>query len=131
VRAGRQRVKPRGAQLTLQAALPQAVDQEVPGLAAGPGAGVFPRWTWGVSLPGRGAPRWLRCMGDGSLRTSKKASRDHDPEPNEDHHRTGPRQCCCVAEDVMPIISAPHEFNEDELYIDLRSMFGQSLFLKC
>jgi cysteine synthase A len=31
----------------------------------------------------------------------------------------------------MPIISAPHEFNEDELYIDLRSMFGQSLFLKC
>jgi 2,3-diaminopropionate biosynthesis protein SbnA len=31
----------------------------------------------------------------------------------------------------MPIISAPHQFNEDELYIDLRSMFGQSLFLKC
>ena len=31
----------------------------------------------------------------------------------------------------MPIISAPQEFNEDELYVDLRSIFGQPLFLKC
>jgi N-(2-amino-2-carboxyethyl)-L-glutamate synthase len=31
----------------------------------------------------------------------------------------------------MTIISAPEEFNEDEPYVDLRSMFGQSLFLKC
>src|SRR5215210_8104559 len=31
----------------------------------------------------------------------------------------------------MPIISVPQEFNEDELYVDLRSVCGQSLFLKC
>src|SRR5215210_4578422 len=31
----------------------------------------------------------------------------------------------------MPIISVPMEFNEDELYVDLRSVFGQPLFLKC
>ncbi len=31
----------------------------------------------------------------------------------------------------MPIISVPHVFNEDELYVDLRMIFGQSLFLKC
>ncbi|MDH3681370.1 MAG: 2,3-diaminopropionate biosynthesis protein SbnA [Acidimicrobiia bacterium] len=31
----------------------------------------------------------------------------------------------------MPIITAPHEFNEAELYVDLRSIVGDSLFLKC
>jgi N-(2-amino-2-carboxyethyl)-L-glutamate synthase len=31
----------------------------------------------------------------------------------------------------MPVISVPQEFNEDDLYVDLRSVFGQSLFLKC
>ncbi|MBB3081874.1 2,3-diaminopropionate biosynthesis protein SbnA [Geodermatophilus sabuli] len=31
----------------------------------------------------------------------------------------------------MPVISAPHEFHQDDLYIDLRSVLGQSLFLKC
>ncbi|MGY1643835.1 2,3-diaminopropionate biosynthesis protein SbnA [Geodermatophilus sp. SYSU D00703] len=31
----------------------------------------------------------------------------------------------------MPIISAPQEFNEEDLYVDLRPVFGQSLFLKC
>ncbi|HEX4247762.1 MAG TPA: 2,3-diaminopropionate biosynthesis protein SbnA [Pseudonocardia sp.] len=31
----------------------------------------------------------------------------------------------------MPVISVPQDFNEDELYVDLRSIFGQSLFLKC
>ena len=31
----------------------------------------------------------------------------------------------------MPIISSPQEFNEDDLYVDLRSIFGHSLFLKC
>src|SRR5918992_11655 len=31
----------------------------------------------------------------------------------------------------MPIISAPQGFNEDELYVDLESIFGHSLFLKC
>jgi cysteine synthase A len=31
----------------------------------------------------------------------------------------------------MSVISFPQEFNEDELYVDLRSIFGQSLFLKC
>ena len=31
----------------------------------------------------------------------------------------------------MPIISAPHDFNQDELYVDLRSILGHPLFLKC
>jgi 2,3-diaminopropionate biosynthesis protein SbnA len=31
----------------------------------------------------------------------------------------------------MPIISVPDQFNEDELYVDLRSIFERSLFLKC
>ncbi|HVL85114.1 MAG TPA: 2,3-diaminopropionate biosynthesis protein SbnA [Pseudonocardia sp.] len=31
----------------------------------------------------------------------------------------------------MPIISVPQGFNEDELFVDLRAIVGQSLFLKC
>ena len=31
----------------------------------------------------------------------------------------------------MTVISAPHEYNEEELYVDLRSTFGRSIFLKC
>jgi N-(2-amino-2-carboxyethyl)-L-glutamate synthase len=30
----------------------------------------------------------------------------------------------------VPVISAPHEFNEDDLYVDLRPIFGRSLYLK-
>ncbi|MEU9117861.1 2,3-diaminopropionate biosynthesis protein SbnA [Streptomyces sp. NPDC048483] len=31
----------------------------------------------------------------------------------------------------MPVISVPYAFNEEELYVDLEPVFGQSLFLKC
>ena len=31
----------------------------------------------------------------------------------------------------MPIISVPQAFNEEDLYVDLRSIFGHALFLKC
>jgi N-(2-amino-2-carboxyethyl)-L-glutamate synthase len=31
----------------------------------------------------------------------------------------------------MPVISAPHAFNEDQLYVDLRPVVGHSLYLKC
>ncbi|MFW3169190.1 2,3-diaminopropionate biosynthesis protein SbnA [Geodermatophilus sp. CPCC 206100] len=31
----------------------------------------------------------------------------------------------------MTVISAPQDFNEDELYVDLEPVFAQSLFLKC
>ena len=31
----------------------------------------------------------------------------------------------------MPVISVPQDFNEDNLYVDLRSIVGHSLFLKC
>ncbi|MBA2948006.1 2,3-diaminopropionate biosynthesis protein SbnA [Streptomyces himalayensis] len=31
----------------------------------------------------------------------------------------------------MPVISAPHAFNESQLYVDLEPIFGQSLYLKC
>ena len=31
----------------------------------------------------------------------------------------------------MPVITVPQAFNEDELFVDLRPIFGQSLYLKC
>lgn len=31
----------------------------------------------------------------------------------------------------MPVISAPQDFHEEDLYVDLLPMFGRSLFLKC
>lgn len=31
----------------------------------------------------------------------------------------------------MPVVSSPLDFNEEQLYVDLRSIFGQQLFLKC
>jgi cysteine synthase A len=31
----------------------------------------------------------------------------------------------------VPVISAPHAFNESQLYVDLQSIFGRSLYLKC
>jgi cysteine synthase A len=31
----------------------------------------------------------------------------------------------------VSVISVPQAFNEDELCVDLRSIFGRSLFLKC
>lgn len=31
----------------------------------------------------------------------------------------------------MPVISAPEAFNEDDLFVDLRSILGRRLFLKC
>jgi cysteine synthase A len=32
---------------------------------------------------------------------------------------------------MVPVISVPQAFNEDELFVDLRSMVGHPLFLKC
>jgi len=32
---------------------------------------------------------------------------------------------------MVPVISVPEAFNEEELYVDLRPIFGHSLFLKC
>jgi 2,3-diaminopropionate biosynthesis protein SbnA len=31
----------------------------------------------------------------------------------------------------VPVITAPHGFNEDDLYVDLRSIVGHPLYLKC
>ncbi|QUH03449.1 2,3-diaminopropionate biosynthesis protein SbnA [Saccharopolyspora erythraea] len=31
----------------------------------------------------------------------------------------------------MPVISGPTDFNEEQLYVDLRATFGHSIFLKC
>jgi 2,3-diaminopropionate biosynthesis protein SbnA len=31
----------------------------------------------------------------------------------------------------VPVISAPEDFNEEDLFVDLRPSFGRSLFLKC
>jgi cysteine synthase len=41
-------------------------------------------------------------------------------------------ECSAANEGVIvPVISVPQDFNEEELYVDLRSIFGHSLFLKC
>jgi N-(2-amino-2-carboxyethyl)-L-glutamate synthase len=32
---------------------------------------------------------------------------------------------------TVPVISVPQAFNEDDLYVDLRAIFGHSLYLKC
>src|SRR3954454_6756740 len=34
-------------------------------------------------------------------------------------------------EDTVTVITHPQAFNEDELYVDLRPIFGHPLFLKC
>jgi N-(2-amino-2-carboxyethyl)-L-glutamate synthase len=34
-------------------------------------------------------------------------------------------------EGIVPVITVPQAFNEDELFVDLEPIFGQSLFLKC
>lgn len=31
----------------------------------------------------------------------------------------------------MPVISSPHQFHVEDLYVDLRPVFGQGLYLKC
>src|SRR5918993_1951000 len=31
----------------------------------------------------------------------------------------------------MTVVGSPQDFNEHDLYVDLESVFGQSLFLKC
>ena len=31
----------------------------------------------------------------------------------------------------MTVITSPQAFNEEELYVDLRSIFGHPLYLKC
>ena len=31
----------------------------------------------------------------------------------------------------MPVISNPQDYNEEQLYVDLKSIVGQQLFLKC
>jgi len=36
-----------------------------------------------------------------------------------------------IEEGTVPVISAPEAFNEDDLFVDLRSTLGRSLFLKC
>src|SRR6185369_1904555 len=40
-------------------------------------------------------------------------------------------RCNRLGEATMPVISVPQVFNEEELYVDLRSIFGHSLYLKC
>jgi 2,3-diaminopropionate biosynthesis protein SbnA len=34
-------------------------------------------------------------------------------------------------EAIVPVISVPQAFNEDDVYVDLRSIFGHGLYLKC
>src|SRR3954452_18347971 len=39
---------------------------------------------------------------------------------------------CAMAEGaIVAVISSAQDFNKDDLYVDLRSIFGRSLFLKC
>lgn len=32
---------------------------------------------------------------------------------------------------TVPVVTTPHAFNEEQLYVDIRSIVGRSLFLKC
>jgi cysteine synthase A len=42
------------------------------------------------------------------------------------------RRALAVSEEaIVPVITAPHLYNEESLYIDLRSIYGRSLYLKC
>jgi N-(2-amino-2-carboxyethyl)-L-glutamate synthase len=34
-------------------------------------------------------------------------------------------------EGIVPVITVPQDFNQDDLYVDLAPIFGKSLFLKC
>jgi N-(2-amino-2-carboxyethyl)-L-glutamate synthase len=34
-------------------------------------------------------------------------------------------------EAIVPVVSVPHAFHQEELYVDLRPVFGHSLYLKC
>jgi N-(2-amino-2-carboxyethyl)-L-glutamate synthase len=38
---------------------------------------------------------------------------------------------CIDEEGIVPVISVPQAFNEDELFVDLQPIFGRSMFLKC
>ena len=31
----------------------------------------------------------------------------------------------------MPVISSPQDFNDEQVYVDLKSIFGLQLFLRC
>ena len=41
------------------------------------------------------------------------------------------RDCHRRGEVIVSVISVPQDYNEENLYIDLQSIFGHSLFLKC
>src|SRR5206468_3212329 len=48
--------------------------------------------------------------------------------------RRGNRGFCApspMRRGIVSVISVPQAFNEEELYVDLRSIFGHPLFLKC
>jgi cysteine synthase A len=42
-----------------------------------------------------------------------------------------PQDALQPAEAIVSVISAPYTFNEEDLYVDLRSVLGRRLFLKC
>src|SRR4051812_19464636 len=74
--------------------------------------------TRGLSPPQAGGR--LREVGCGHDRTGTAGRRVLSPVPPAERRRS-----------AMTIISGPQQFNEDELYVDLRSIVGHDLFLKC
>ena len=45
--------------------------------------------------------------------------------------KSGDLRSAIDEEGIVSVISVPQAFNEDELYVDLRSIFAHPLFLKC
>ena len=83
--------------------------------------------------PGRRSPG---DRGRSSLRprtwSSRQEFQDDLPHPPVDravlHRHVGDTS---AEEDIVTVITAPEAYNEDELYVDLRPIFGHPLFLKC
>ena len=52
------------------------------------------------------------------------------PKPRSPR-KSGDLRSVVDEEGIVTVISVPQAFNEEELFVDLRSIFGHSLFLKC
>jgi N-(2-amino-2-carboxyethyl)-L-glutamate synthase len=65
-------------------------------------------------------------------RSSRQESQDDLPDPPVDrivlHRRVDDTS---AEEDPVTVITVPEAYNEDQLYVDLRPIFGHPLFLKC
>src|SRR5262249_2118873 len=67
--------------------------------------------------------------GPGRVRARPGARVRRGPRPGRLLLRTAPLRL--KRGSAVPVISAPHEFNTDDLFVDTRRIFGLPLYLKC